>query len=379
MADVAIVGIGQTTYETRKETLSLQELIFEAASLALADAGVRRQDLDSVVLAAKDLVDGRGISNMQNAGPAGSYLKDEIRVANDGLYALILAYMQIVSGSSNLALVVSWSKCSETNLDAISVAEFEPFFQRPVGLSEKVALALQAHEVLGRFERARAAASETVCRARAAALHNARAHLRRAVTRAEVEASEPVSWPLRQLDLCPASDGACALVLAARDRAATLCPTPAWILGVGWSSDGYEIGERSLSDSPSARRAADEAYRGASLASARDIDVVELVVRSSFQEMVVLDALGLCAAGEADRVIVEGRGDDGALRLTPSGGALASNPVSAVGLVAAAEVASQVMGRAGGHQVDDVRLGLAHGTSGQCLQSNGVVLIGAER
>src|SRR5258705_8005536 len=125
MRPPVIVGVGQTPYEVNTGGVSLQELIFEAATLALDDAGLKRQDLDSIVIGSQDLIDGRGISNMQNAGPAGSYLKDEIRIANDGIYALLLASMQIAAGRSRRTLVISWSKASETNVDSVSNAEFE--------------------------------------------------------------------------------------------------------------------------------------------------------------------------------------------------------------------------------------------------------------
>lgn len=378
MARVAVVGVGQTKYEGRTDGLSLQDLIFSAASAALRDAGVKRDELDSVVLGAQDVVDGRGISNMQNAGPAGGYLKDEIRVADDGIYALILAYLQMLAGRSRLALVVSWSKPSETNMDRVSAAEFEPFFQRPIGLIEKCTLGIQAAELLRASAAARSAASVVVCQARAAGRRNPLAHLTAPVTAAEVEASDFVSWPLRRLDLCPASDGACALVLATEERAARLSPRPAWVRGVGWSTDEYEIGERSLTESRSLAAAAAQAYREAGLASAQEVDLVETGIRSTFQQLVVLEALSACPPGGAVEFVLGGQtGFEGRLPVNPSGGPLVACPSAAVGLVRVAEVALQLMRRGGDHQLDHAQVGVAHGSTGQCLQSNGVVVLGA--
>lgn len=47
--------------------------------------------------------------------------------------------------------------------------------------------------------------------------------------------------------------------------------------------------------------------------------------------------------------------------VNPSGGVLSTNPVGASGVIRIAEAAMQVMGRAGEHQIPDVRIALATG------------------
>ena len=48
MEKVAIIGVGQTKYERNKpETFA--ELVFEATSKALEDAGISKDDVDNVV------------------------------------------------------------------------------------------------------------------------------------------------------------------------------------------------------------------------------------------------------------------------------------------------------------------------------------------
>lgn len=65
---VAIIGAAQTKHVSRRYDMGLSELIFEAASTALDDAGLSRDEIDSVVLAAYDQIDGRGISTMVTEG-----------------------------------------------------------------------------------------------------------------------------------------------------------------------------------------------------------------------------------------------------------------------------------------------------------------------
>jgi hypothetical protein len=54
---------------------------------------------------------------------------------------------------------------------------------------------------------------------------------------------------------------------------------------------------------------------------------------------------------------------------------LSSNPYTAVGLFRVAEAALQVSGRAEGRQVPGAKVGLAHGMSGICGQSNFVIIL----
>jgi acetyl-CoA acetyltransferase len=83
-ARVAIVGIGQTALTAAADDRLYHELDYEAARLALADAGLDRGDLDTVICSGWDAVDGRTISDMHTAMSAGGYLKDSAHVGEDG-------------------------------------------------------------------------------------------------------------------------------------------------------------------------------------------------------------------------------------------------------------------------------------------------------
>lgn len=378
--EVAVIGVGQTPYVEERRDVSLQDLIFEAARLALSDAGIEREALDSIVIGSQDVVDGRGISNMSNAGAAGADMKDEIRVADDGIYALLLAALQIEAGRSSLALVISWSMGSEANSEAVAAVELDPFFSRPLGIGEAQTLALQATALSLIQPDVRHAASLCVMRDRESAMRNELAQLRAPVSQREVEESPVLSWPVRALDGCPTTDGACALVLASSDRAKGLAQDIAWIKGIGWASDTNRLGDRDLSRSASLGLAARKAYASAAIESPLDIGVIEVTAKSSFQELVILEALGLSEPGKSARKVLEWSEDwHRSPRINPSGGARSSCPAASVGLVRAAEGALQVSGRAGSHQVDKDHTALCHGTSGPCLQSNAVVVMGRSR
>ncbi|MCX6006885.1 MAG: thiolase family protein, partial [Chloroflexi bacterium] len=148
--NVAIIGIGQTTYEKRKLKQNREETIFEAATKALADAGISREQVDSVVLAAYDLADGVAIASATSAAPAGAHNKDETRLSDDGAFAACMAYMEIMSGLSNITLVVAWHKnCGDWNL--ITNLSFEPFCQRPFALNQVTTDAMQVVKLMEKY------------------------------------------------------------------------------------------------------------------------------------------------------------------------------------------------------------------------------------
>jgi acetyl-CoA acetyltransferase len=153
--------------------------------------------------------------------------------------------------------------------------------------------------------------------------------------------------PLRKHDCAPISDGASALVLAAGDRARELAKRPAWIRGIAHIVEPQDLGVRDLTRSRSTEIAAAQAgvWRG-------PVDVAELSAPFTHQEILVERALGLGAK----------------TAVNPSGGALAGNPLMAVGLSRIGEAARRIWDGSAGRAV-------AHATSGPCLQQNLVCVL----
>ena len=132
------------------------------------------------------------------------------------------------------------------------------------------------------------------------------------------------------------------MVIAAGDVARRAGPRPVWIRGIDHRIEPHHPGVRDLTRSASTSLAA----RKARVDPAR-LDVAELHAPFTHQELILRDALGL-----GPRV-----------RINPSGGPLAANPMMAAGLVRIGEAAAQIRsGRA--------QRALAHATQGHCLQQN---------
>jgi acetyl-CoA C-acetyltransferase len=114
------------------------------------------------------------------------------------------------------------------------------------------------------------------------------------------------------------------------------------------------------------REAAEALWRDAGITDPlHQIDAAEIYVPFSWFEPMWLENLGFAAPGQGWKLTESGETRiGGTLPVNPSGGVLCSNPIGASGLLRFAEAAMQVMGRAGEHQVADVRTALGHAYGG---------------
>ncbi|MGE3301719.1 MAG: hypothetical protein AB7M12_01235 [Hyphomonadaceae bacterium] len=263
--------------------LGLGDLIFRTVTAALADAGRTIGEVETLVLAAHDLIDGRSLSSMVTAPAAGAYLKDEIRLAEDGLAAVSLAAAQVEAGQSPLVIVAAWGRASEVDFPSHARAAFDPAFAQPFGLTEAGVSAMRLSAWLARYGDAGPARAEA-----------AAARLRRAARNplgAGAGAPWPIrAYPLRDEEMPRAADIVAAMLIGA-------APGKARIRGVGHGTDVSDIGARDLLALPSLRAASDGALRAAGCAL-EDISAFEMDGFALSDEALAMEAAGLAAPGE---------------------------------------------------------------------------------
>ncbi|MHB8263948.1 MAG: thiolase family protein [Acidimicrobiales bacterium] len=370
---VAILGGAQTAPMARRDDVRLEELVFEAAEAALADAEVDRSELDTVVMAGSDQMDGRSISSMMTACPAGAYLKDEIRTTVEGSYAAVLACMRILSGEFETALAITWAKTSESPYDLISTLSYDPFYERPVGLSDVLDAAAAASTYAGSKGALADAARSVVVKNRANGAANPRAFLRDPVPREALGDSPYVAYPIRRAEIPRACDGAVAVVFGSKGRQEASGRPPVWVDGVGWATGNYGIGTV-----PAALRvAAGRAYEMAGVTDPRrQFDFAEVFDATPYHEIFAYEALGLVPDGAGPAFAVDGGSEwRGELPVNPSGGMQATNLRFAAGMSRILEAYLQLASRAGPVQVALPSQGLAHGATTFPAQSHAVFVM----
>jgi hypothetical protein len=256
---VAVLSVHSDVVE-REEGRSLEEMIFEASRGALAKAGLDRADLDGIVLSGNDQIDGRVISCMPSAGPAGGVGLDVTMIASSGEHALVYGYLRLLSGQGDNVLVVGWSKPSESvHPEHAELVSAEPYLLRAIGMNDTLAAALQASTWA----------------------HGARPG-----------PGPVVSWPLTKHDLPARSDAVFAAVLAAGGSFPEGSEL-AWIRSAGWSTDRYELGARDLAEQTALKQAIAHLASSGTAPGSDRWDVTEIAAPSEPAVRAAATALGL--------------------------------------------------------------------------------------
>lgn len=315
MTQVYIEGMA-LHYGWRDVTRNLSELIFDTVREAVDRSGKEMDTIDSVVLAAHDLVDGRSLSSMVTAPAAGAYLRDEIRFSDDSAGALAAAVTRLEAGHNTRSIVAAWGRASEHDPLAYSHALFEPAFLRPLGLHELHLSAMRAGLQL-RDDASRADHAAALARRQRAAGANVLA-LHDGGFRSDAP------YPLASDDLPLWADVTAALVISTE-------PTSLRIVGFGQSSEPYAFGDRD----PRALAGLATAVERAGI-KPDELDVVEIDGLTLFEEALGVEAAGLAGPGRGLRVLAA---DD---RINASGGGASGYCPPVMGLARVVEAASRL-------------------------------------
>ncbi len=380
MERVAVVGIAQTRFEERKETVNYAELAFEVVQKLLEATGLDHNNIDNMVTSSSDFWDGRTISDMAVQDAVGAFMKSESKVSADGALAVLYGMMRILSGQYRTTLVVAHSKGSEGPPRAIENAAFDPIYQRQLGIDGISASALQARAYLDKYDISEEACAAVTVKNLGNALKNPLAQRAGTFTIDQVMESRLLADPIKELDASPITDGACALLLAEEDLARQITDKPVWLKGVGHATDVYYLGAKDLTDAPALHAAAKRAYAMAGIENpVTELDLAEIYDAFSYQELMWSELLGFCDRGGGPEFLASGQSSlGGELPINPSGGILAAHPVFVGGMVRVAEATLQLRGEAGEHQVEGARLALAHGTTGYCGNQHTVWILEGE-
>ena len=382
---VAVIGTGQTRCGKRDD-VTYPDLVKEAVKAAFEDAGITPRDIEGVVYGTMpSMMEGVALNHFYLADALCSVGKPTLKsetCGSTGQSVPHTAYYWVASGMADIVLAVASEKMHEGDGQATMMTIPERFFV-VFGGGAPGAFSSQAREWMGYYdisdEKAREAAALISVRNHDGGLKNPNAHIRVKITVEDVMKSRIITYPVRLLDVCPQSDGACAVIFASEERAKKICKKPAWVKGVGFRGEEYFTGDSSKAVWQSTIEAAKDAYKQAGITNPlKELDVAEVYNPFTYQELMFLECLGFCPPGEAPDYEVKGTfAPGGELPVCPSGGVLCNNPIGATGLIRLAETAMQVTGKAGERQVEGAKLALSHAMGG-AQQFNGVTILGAE-
>ena len=380
LTKVAIVGLGTTQLRPSTPEVSYKELIFEAAQKAYADAGLDpRRDVESFVCSSEDFWEGTSIFDEYVPDQLGAAQKPVCTICADGMYSLATAYMQILTGLFDVVAVEAHSKASDiVNISSIYDLALDPIYTRPLGLNANFIAGLEMSRFLHSRGATRTHCRMVVAKNRRNALSNGLAMNGGNVELDGEDGRPALSDPLTSEDVAPIADGAAVVVVASEKVAKSLRKDPVWIKGFGWASDSPTLETRNWTDAAYAKLAAKQAYKMAKLNQpVKEVHVAEVDDTYSYKELQHLEALGLTGNAMAHTLLQQGVFDrNGTLPVNPSGGSIGmGNTLEMSGLVRVIELALQLRGEAGGHQINGVQTGVAQCWRGVPTTSGAVTVM----
>ena len=350
--DVAVIAFSQTKHQRRVQDVNEVEMLMPIIDDVRAKAGVAPDDIGFTCSGSTDYLAGVAFSFVMTLDATGPWPPiQESHVEMDGAWALYEAWVKLQLGEVDTALIYSYGKSSPGTVGEVLTRQLDPYNVAPLWPDAISLAALQANALLDAGKTNVEEMAEVAARSRKAALGNPYAQLAWDRPAAELLDDEPIVDPLRTHDCPPITDGAAALVLAAGDKARELCSRPAWIRGIDHRIEPQALGLRDLTSQrvdPRGRRAGRcRRRRGRRRRAPRAVH-----------------APGAHPARGA-------RARRRHANVNPSGGALAANPIMAAGLIRIGEVAQRIID-------GDAGRGVAHATSGPCLQQNLVCVLEGE-
>jgi acetyl-CoA C-acetyltransferase len=384
---VAILGMGCSRFGERWDSGS-EQLMLEAFTEALEDAGIERQQIGAAWLGSA--LDQANVGN--SAIPMSTALRMQglpvTRVENmcaTGTEALRGAVYAVAAGAVDIALALGVEKLKDTGFGGLPVPTkgtlndlWMPYCSAPAGFAQ-LASGYRARFGFSRDELKRALAHVSWKSHRNGA-QNSKAHLRRAVDIETILRAPIIAEPLGVFDCCGVSDGAACAIVTTPEIARSLgkrelVTVKALQLS---ASSGRESGMAAWDGSSvlNTQLAARAAYREAGIRDPRsELTQIEVHDCFSITELVTLEDLGLSDPGRAVADVLDGRYDaDGAIPCQTDGGLkCCGHPVGASGLRMVYEHYLQFLGRAGQRQLKHPRLGLSHNLGG--VPYNGVAAV----
>ncbi len=374
---VAIVGAALSDCG-RVDSRSPFELHYQAASRALADAGLEKADVDGFashgtgLLAPIEVAEYLGLRPtwVDGTGVGGSTWEFMVEHATAAIAERHAEVVVLAYGSTARADLKRRDRRANLSFGNRGPVQFDA----PYGhtLIAKYAMAARRH--MHDFGTTIDQLAEIAVSTRHNASLNPGAYYRTPITIDEVNGSSMIADPLTKLHCCIRSDGGGAVVLTSRERARDVATSPVWVLGTGEAVSHTTMSEwDDFTESPAVRSGALAFERSG--VSPDDIDVCEIYDAFTPMVLLSLEALGFCKKGEGGPFVEGGTMRvDGSLPTNTDGGGLSACHPGMRGIFLLVEAVRQLRGECGDRQVPGAELACVNGTGGWFSSASTAIL-----
>lgn len=381
---VNVIGVGMTKFAKPGASEDYHVMASKAAKVALADAGVKYEDIQQAYAGYVFGDSTCGQRAVYEIGLTGIPVFNVNNNCSTGSSALMLAKQAVEGGIAECVLAVGFEKMEKGALAAKWGDRANPVEKHAMTMNDVQGFAQApptaqmfggaAREYRWKYGTKRETWAKISSKARTHAANNPFALFNTPLTVEEVLASEEVFDPLTRFQCCPPTCGAAAAVLCSDDFAKKHgIVNPVYIAAQSMTTDYPTSFEKSMVKMigyDMTVNGAKQVYEAAGIGP-EDVDVVELHDCFTANELLTYEGLGLCKEGEAEKFIWEGDNTYGGKYVTnPSGGLLSKgHPLGATGLAQCTELVWQLRGQAEKRQVKDAKVALQHnlGLGGACV------------
>ncbi|MGC2492781.1 thiolase family protein [Candidatus Binatus sp.] len=359
MRPVYAVGIGLHRYQRMSETRYVT-LGLTAVREALKDANIEWRSVESAYTGTAMLGMAASRPMLRYLGATGIPMAQVENASASGSTAVRQACLDVACGIADVSIAIGVDKPAPMALASAKTNIHDLVGRRVVPFTH---FALLANEYMNRYSATAEQIAAVAVKNNRNGANNPYAQRQKAVTLEEVLAGPRISGSLTRLQCCPVGEGAAAVIVASDDAIEKLRIDRSRAVRVIASisrSERIYRGERNF-DAELTRETVTQAYEQAQI-SPRDLDVVELHDAFTIEELLYVEAMGLCGEGEGARMIASGDADiGGKCAISASGGLLAmGHPIGPTGAGQVVEITRQLRGEAGIRQQPNARIGLAH-------------------
>jgi acetyl-CoA C-acetyltransferase len=360
---------------------SVEQVHGEVALGALADAGLRLEDVDGFCCSGD--APGLGpVSMAQYLGLTNLTFIDSLEIGGSSPVAQLGHAAAAIAAGKCRVVLITLAGLPRSGLFRPIWAAPEAPFETVYGPTTPAMYALAAQRHMYEFDTTSAQLAEIKVAASQHAQHNPNAFLKDPVTVEEVLASPWVSEPLHRLDCCVVTDGGGAIIVAAADVAKDLDRRGPALLGHGEALKHGSDGRLDLTYS-GAVRSGPLAFAEAGV-TVSDVDYASIYDSFTITVLMTLEDLGFAERGKGGRFVSDGglSAPHGRLPFNTDGGGLCNNhPANRGGITKIIEAVRQLRGEA--HpavQVPNCEIALVHGTGGSLGSRMGSVtaILGVE-
>ncbi|MGH7820722.1 MAG: thiolase family protein [Candidatus Binatia bacterium] len=380
-AKCAIVGLGLTPMG--KVYDSPTGFAVEAVRLALGDAGLRRGDLDGLLLnpglawtdtamgsfalqQAMGLRDLRFQATLNLGGATAAAMVQQAVMAIDAGLATTVAC--VFSDAPLRPPRPASGKKEEGSAAAYGFGRGLNAAYGQFGVNALYAMVAQRH--MHRYGTTNDHFGAVAVAQRAWANRNPQAQFHDApLTLEDYHGSRWIVEPFHLLDCCLVSNGGAAVIVTSHDRARSLRQPPVYVWGFAQGHPGGDPAETLVSGAPLAK----EAAFGMAGIDVDDVQVAELYDCYTFTVLVTLEDYGFCPKGESGPFVADGKtAPGGRLPVNTGGGQLSSFYMW--GMTPVSEGVIQARGQGGKRQVEKHDVVLVSGNGGILSTHSALVL-----